>query len=135
MLCSPEICGICSLLDGADRDHAIDCAQRCEGVLIRLVGEVDDSVGVIAARTVAHVLDVGVNRRGDGRDHVRDVLVDEAYAVAALIRNLEVREVDGVADGALFKVLGDFIDRHLRAVVLALRGGSAEVCSIRFLFY
>ena len=42
MLCSPEICGICSLLDCADRDHALDGAQRCEVLLGRLVCQVDE---------------------------------------------------------------------------------------------
>ena len=53
--------------------------------------------------------------------------MDHADAVAAFIRHLEVREVDRVADRAGLKVVADLLDRHLRAVVLALRGGSAEV--------
>ena len=86
---------------------------------------VNDRICILATRAVAHVFDVdalGRQAGGDGRQHVGDIAVDDADAVAALIRNLEIREVDRIADGTLLEVLDDRERRHARAVVLARAG-------------
>ena len=113
--------------DRADRDHTFNRTQLIEVGLGGSLCGVDDGVRIITLGTVAHILDVAANSGGDGRDHVRDVLVDHADAVAAFVRNLEVREVDRVADGALLEVLGNLVNGHLSAVVLALRRGCTQM--------
>ena len=53
--------------------------------------------------------------------------MDEAGAALKALGQVGVRQVDGVLDCSLFKVIGYLDSRHCGAILFALGGGCAEV--------
>ena len=97
----------------------------------RSPGDIQHGVGVLAPGLGLHVLDVDAGLAaggGKGGDGVGHVPVDDAHPLGAgLPGHGEGGQVHGVYDVAVLQVVLELVYRHDRAVVLALRGGGAQV--------
>ncbi len=117
----------------ADHAHAHDGVERGDlrrHLLADHAAGVDDRVGHIAARLVDHVLNVDVllaDQVQEAVDHAGDIPVDDAQAADAGALQGDARQVDAVFDVAVAEIVGELARGHDGALLLALRGGGADV--------
>ena len=122
--------GVLFSLDDPHADDAPEVHDVLNNALVHPGAKVYHGVGVITPGLVGHVLHVHMVLCKKGRDigqHGGDIAVDNTKPLHAAAVHVDIGEIDGVFDIAVFKVVLQLVNGHGRAVLLALRGGGAQV--------